>query len=69
MHGWKAKVIVETSGSWRMDMTFQDVQSIDGEELDCEPARAGSDGQKAAAVALWSLVCTATLAEMKPEAF
>ena len=45
-----------------------EVQSADGEELDCEHARAGSDGQKAAAVAPWSLVCTATLAEMKPEA-
>ena len=45
-----------------------EVQSVDGEELDCEPARAGSDGQKAAAVAPWSLVCTATLAEMKPKA-
>ena len=45
-----------------------DVQIVHGEELDCEPARAGSDGQNAAAVAPWSLVCTATLAEMKPEA-
>ena len=46
-----------------------EVQSVDGEELDGEPARAASDRQKAAAVAPWSLVCTATLAETKPETF
>ena len=33
------------------------------------PARAGSHRQKAAAVAPWYLVCTAALAESKPEAF
>ena len=47
-----------------------DVLSVDGEELGCEPAQgAGSDRHKADAVAPWSIVCTATLAETKPEAF
>ena len=46
-----------------------EVRGIDGEELGCEPSRADSDRQKAAAVAPSSLACTATLAEIKPEAF